>query len=728
MGSQAQAFSVVEAIQEMETISNLATDNLANNAVLTPPINTPSAAVSTKSKFDPTRDQSTVVNIVKNTFQKIHHYIKSFYQNANLVIDERQLSKIKTIMGLTDQAVKKLDRCTGLFYQHQNNINELEEYRELQHSYQKMLDQSGHKVRINSDIKLLESKLDSGDESARSIDDFSLDINDIKKDKDYELLLIRRENGAHFFNPHLLHDLKMICNFEIVWNERSQIQSFDTAWQAWQDRVFRAYGRTILKALGHRLNLFWHEAHKVHDHILVTLVSKALLALMMSTYEHQYTENVVQNKSSADYFRDFQFFLRNALQTNVYQQYLTYAANTRHEWILQLIDLLHVICRTIYLNLQLSADSVKTISGWLKEAYEGRHRHLRKTNTALDSFKLSNKLADDYHLFTNFLNGWCDNSFMKFLKTFQQPLPSFDSILQGNLPHQLFTICLPNKRYNVIRQPSPIKQQYIHKATINEEFRDFILYSAQKKDKSSHLLINLQNINDWRTQARCQALNDLQKRPDLEEALQVVSFALDNDFYQQSNLHAHSHHASAFKKEFKHRLLSSKDGYFFPQTIVRSELEEFIDNTFDVLHRLFFHHKNVLSKDNRIVFIDLFHLFLELKCIEWLQPDSLSFSCKDGIDAGEVNSVALFVLLNLLNNQSINSHELEYITAMLYGPSLLIRARCVEEVVFGRMINLIKMVENVCLEFGAENFAKLLHGSCMYIFKTPVLHATLLYK
>jgi hypothetical protein len=168
--------------------------------------------------------------------------------------------------------------------------------------------------------------------------------------------------------------------------------------------------------------------------------------------------------------------------------------------------------------------------------------------------------------------------------------------------------------------------------------------------------------------------------------------------------------------------LDANAGYFFPNKINLGDLSAFIDGAFEAIHHIFFSSKNVLVRENRLDFIEIFYILLQLKLIEWLQPDSVSLTCKDGIDVGEANSVSIFAFLKLINNQEWSEEDWLHFNHMLYAPALLIRERIMLPERFNRMLSALKVVDNARYEFGSENFAKISNEEFFHLFKTSILH------
>src|SRR5207249_4042124 len=103
--------------------------------------------------------------------------------------------------------------------------------------------------------------------------------------------------------------------------------------------------------------------------------------------------------------------------------------------------------------------------------------------------------------------------------------------------------------------------------------------------------------------------------------------------------------AETFIKQFYDQLIDENCGYFFPVAIKKPLVRDFIKPALQAVHRLFFSSKNVLTRDERLDFIEIFYLFLELKIIELSKPDLVGLCCKDGLDITLSAASVLFVML-----------------------------------------------------------------------------------
>ncbi len=678
-------------------------------------------------------DASMTVSLVRETFRVILHYLKHFYkQEYGAVTDQKTAEEIKSIMVLVNEAAKKLDKYIHLFNQTQS-VTDFREYKLLQEFYRGKIARKieegvmnkwiaslalNHKEHQEPAKVALKAK-STQEEAILDTKHVFVDFETVKKDTEYELFFIRKEDGSRFFSPRLLRNIKLVCDFGNYFGERKEQDPLEGIKQ-WHDRVLHTCAREILKALGSRLGQFFHELRKIKDQELVEKLNKGVLALMLSSH----AQNLMRYqpaKCCAEYFEDFLEFLRAAVNTSIYQRWITHPPKEGNQLAYAMIDFVNTLCRALYANLRGLEDMTAVIQGLIQQAESGG------AQSAEEMQKIGERLAKNYADMANLMKHHPNGPLFKVIEILENnTFHAFDPLMQHNIPNQLFDLYTQDKRYAFLRLAAPVYQEFINRASVTEEFMAFLRANSQGAIPRKHLLINLQDRTSWREHARCAVLEELPQQAGLEQALSVVTLAANTDFYHQLNPYHQVNHAETFMAQFKEMLLDDHTGYYFPKSIKRNELTQFIDEAFAVIHRDFFSSKNVLQRENRLDFIELFYLFLQLKLIEWIQPDSISLSCKDAIDIGESYNVELFAFLKLINNQEWSEQEWQHLNFMLYAPSLLIRERVMLPERFNRMLSALKTTERARDEVGADKFAKKIQEDFSKLFKTPILHSNLL--
>jgi hypothetical protein len=272
-----------------------------------------------------------------------------------------------------------------------------------------------------------------------------------------------------------------------------------------------------------------------------------------------------------------------------------------------------------------------------------------------------------------------------------------------------------------IRLPCPINQQQIDKAEIAIEFEGLLRSLGSLKRNQRHLVINVQDRTSWREYARCNAVEEAQKKTEFENTLIVATLPKDTDFYLQSGSYVEWDDAAEFTKLLKSQVESGEEcGFFIPPGIHLAELLEFVDKAIKTIHTLFFAGKDRLLHKNRLDFIEIFYLFFSLKLIEEFKPDSFSFTCKDAVDTGSAASAEMFALLRMMNDSShFSKVEEDFLLWMVYGPALLVRDRAIDIQRFNRMTSALAIVAGEVEAHYHEVVA-----ACSKLYKQPFFKGT----
>ncbi len=737
MGARSHNLSIIEAVETLSSIADLEFDREIG-------ITQQHELILQNEKVDYKTvhwlhhaDAPSTVNLVRETFRVILHYLRNFYRKEyGYVTDQKTIEGIKTIMVLVGEAAKKLDRYTNIFHQTQKkSVTEFKEYKQLQEFYlskiARKIDEGvlskwilGLSIGKWKKQKAIEFKAvpSSGAESLAETQHVFVDLETVKKDTEYELFFIRKENGTRFFSPRLLRNIKLVCDFGDYFGGHKGIDPLEGI-QHWHDRVLHLCARNILKALGPRLQHFFHDIRKIKNQEVIALLNKTLLALLLSSH----SQNLLRHspiKSCSEYFEDFQSFLRELLHSRTYQKWLAYPPKETNLFAYELIEIVQVLCRSLYANLQGTEEMVPVVHRLIKEASQTLSKEQLEE---IDKSPIWKHLTSDYTAMAKLMRRHANGPLLKVLTILEEDaFHVYDPLMQHNIPNQLYDLYLEEQRISHLRLAAPIYQEFINKAIVDEEFKSFIRLYNQATPVKKHLLINLQDRTSWREHARCAALEDLQYQPGMSNALFVVTLATDTDFYHQLSPYHQVNHIEPFLEQFKEHLKGEHSGFFFPSCIDKEAFAKFIDDAFPVIHRIFFSSKNVLPRENRLDFIEIFYLFMQLKLLEWVKPDSFSLTCKDGIDIGGAYSSELFVFLKLINGQEWTEEDWDHLNFMLYAPSLLIRERVMLPERFNRMLSALKTIENARSEIGAENFSTMVDIACAPLFETPILKSAIL--
>lgn len=713
------AISLLNAVETLSSIADLEIDH-RDFAAFSPDKELQDQEVRRKNWLQ-SKDEHEKILEIKEIFGVILNYLRSFYRkDGGYISDQKTIEGIKTIMVLVGEAAKKYDRYTMLFNKRRaKSITELKEYKRLQEFYLRRI---AHKIDdsvLGKWILALTRKNLTENQALEKNDQTShvfVDLDSVKKDTDYELFLIRKEDGSRFFSPRLVRNIKLISDF----GERIERYREDdplASVEVWHDRCAHLCAKNIAKEAGGQISQFFKEIKKFRERELVEKLNKAIMALMMGTNPHNLMHNL-PIKTCRDYFYDFLIFLREAMQSRDYQRLLSYPS--KNDLADCLLDTVHALCVSLY-HINGFQELLSMVHGLLQEANQLQSiEHLR----ALDASKtLWNRLSNDYAAMSKFLKAHPNGSLNKIIQTLENSsYPIFDPLIQDNLPCQLYAIYLQDAKCIVKRMASPTIQEFIHTVDVDDLFKGYL--RGCSKDLSRKLLyFNLQDRTSWREMTRCKALEDLAKS-DAYPCLSLVTLPKDTEFYYQQAPYHQDNEAQVFLRAFKEQISSKAFGFLFPESIKREIFKEgYIDGLLKTIHRVLFSGKKTLLREQRLNFIEIFYLFLQLKIIELVKPDVLSFVCKDGIDVGGLASAELFAFLKLLNQEMLSENDQEQLDLMLYAPPIMIRERLMLPERFNRMVNAIKAIESLRSEYGPASFAKIIFEAFSHFYETPILHS-----
>ncbi len=653
---------------------------------------------------------------IKFIYQTIYNYMREVYgDDHQLIKDPATIEGIKSIMILVGDSAKKLEKLTALFDQ-QVDIQELKEYKQLQTFYaskiskqveQELMGEWVFGILKKNPIISLEEQINPLFK-ATEVNHVFIDLDSVKKDLDYELFFIRKQDGSRFFNPRLVRNLKLVCDFGGFQPDHIEL-GLDPL-SEWIDRMLQAGAMQIIKKIAPYTSHYYQTSKRYKNLDIVQSLNKALLALMMSSHETNLSK-YSPVKTCMEYYLDFQAFLRQSMHSNTFQRWLAYPPGASNEAAISIIELVQAICNAIFSQQNLLSEIHPQIQEFIRknqgeEVVEGRN-----------SKKQENLYGEMSRWTKKFLSG----PLHKVLDVLEEgSCHTFDPVFQSNIPYKIFDMIWDENRISNLRIPSPTIQEFIDRASIVEEFKAFIRFLSVQGMPKKHLVFNLQNRTTWLEHARCVALEELQNNEDLNKSLCVVTLANDTDFKNQEPPYSEINQSAVFFQVFKEHLFGSQSGFYFPKNISSEKLEDFVDAALPAIHQIFFSGKNVLSTEQRIDFIEIFYLFLQLKLIELVKPSSFSLTCKDGLDLGISMSAGLFTMLTFIIEGKFQKHDIEFLHTLLYGPIFINRERLMISKHFQRFINYLKITENAIEERGYDQFKKLIQERLDPCFETSL--------
>lgn len=675
-------------------------------------------------------DADTTLNVVKETFKVVLRYLRSFYKEEHgYLTDVQTIEGIKTIMVLVGEAAKKLDRFTKLFHGAKAaSVLNLKEYKQLQEFYQKRIARKidegtlGKWVlaltapRVDQPVEVLDSTPAGVDITKRVI----VDLDTVKKDSEYELFFMRKEDGTRYFSPSLLRNIRLVCDFGNYFTESKGDDPLARL-DIWQDWICQITAKSMVRTVRKEADAFYRYYANDKDQELVCLVNYALMSLLLAANPRNLRRNRPV-KSCRQYFIDFQTFLREALGSRDYQKLAAYPPKKTNKQAWCLLNTLHELCEGLYVHGVGYSEMPAVVSSLVEKA---------RRDSGVADFEASSghwwdALTSDYNAMLKLLRRHPNGPLYRVLGMLKEDGHQFfDPIYQDNIPNRWYDLQVGDQVIKNVRMPAPIRQDFVNKAVVNDEFKGMLRSYHETAHQGCHLVFNLEDRTAWMEHSRCTAVERLQEKGDFEKHLRVVTFATNTDFYNQMAPYNDANHSEPFVEQLLDQISGEGSGYHFPNDIKQVLLPTFVPEIIKGIHQMFFGGRNILMRRERLDFIQLTHLFMIFKIIESAKPESFSFMCKDGVDTGSAYSATLFAALRLFNAEELSQRDLDYLNLMLYGPPLFIRERAMLPERFQRAVGIIKAVALAREEHGLESFRNSLDQQFGKLFKQPILHAVL---
>lgn len=642
-------------------------------------------------------DKEEVEARIKAIFKVIYRHLKNFAENRIEAIEEsNSLEKIKSIMVLVGEAAKKIDRFGRVFKeQHRSSVTAFREYKLLQEFYKKKISHHIGEAELGKwilalSLRAFEQQKTKDTEKHRALQTTHVfvDLDSVKKDTEHELFFIRKQDGSRFYSPALVRNIKLVSDFgSHIGKELEKDPLGD--YILWQDKWAKTEASEILSYSKGTIDRYLKTIRKSNKGEVFYHLSHAIFALILASNDSRLIMNG-STKGCFDYFGDFQMFLRLTLQDRAFRQMIAYPLEEKDESLMACKKIIERILEALFMKCQ-TRTSLSTYLNFLIN--EGNdlisYEHRRE---ALKSGKISSRLACDFSAMQKLLRQHSSGPLNRVLMVLEDGEEKcYDPYLQKLLPERLFSEMLFNQTVTFHRLPAPIVQEFIHEAKISEEFRTFL--HTYPKDEGKILMINFQDRTSWKEHARADTLEKLQKDEPYSSFLNVITFPKDTEFYHQDPPYHEDHQVALFKEHLIEHVLSDYTGYYFPKELKLKK--EIVIEIFDRVHAKFFSRKNVLTRESRLDFIEIFNLMLMMKCIQMTNARHVFFTCKDGVDVSSAEAALLLVYMRLMKGDGFSQEMIEQVQELIYLPALMGRERSMMQSCFQRMLGAVKVMEHV---------------------------------
>jgi len=530
--------AVMDAVEALESIVDLEFEREVELATQEEIQMQNHEVIMRTAKWTGGKDANKTAELIKQTFHVILHYLKNFYNHEPKQANEpKTAERAKTIMVLVGEAAQKLDKYTTIFNKTKTkHVKSSKEYKQLQEFYLTRIARKIDDSILGKWIFELSQgamtrwaeKEKVGERKPISTKYVFIDLESVKKDTEYELFFLRKEDGTRFFNPRLIRNIKLVCDFgETIQKEKTTDPLTDI--KVWQDHAFHIASKEILHSLGNALNNHFRKTAGSAKRELIGELNKALFALLLCSNPKNLQRNMPE-KTCSEYFMDFHYFLRKALSCREYQQLIAYGPKQSETISHATLDLIQLLCRSLFTSIRSYQELIPVFEKVFIESREAQSPEHEKA--AKDSHMLWSSLAAHYAALKKLSKQHPHGPLEKVLEILEiGNYHVFDPIMQSNTPFQLYSLFLDEHKMTNIRIPSPIAQEFIQKASVLEEFKSFLRTYSKGEIEKKHLLFNLQDRTSWKDHARSIAIEELQNNPQTQNALVVVTLSKDTEFY-----------------------------------------------------------------------------------------------------------------------------------------------------------------------------------------------------
>ncbi len=649
--------------------------------------------------------------VVEETYKAVLKYVKDFHRKEfSRFYEDKNQAGIKKIMLLVGKATDKLKNYTHLFKGiHKEGAEETKEYRQLNKFYnERIAIEEDDKVSL-IDLSRKDREMEAQkhpeieeDENLIKSKQFILDIEKTKEDKDYELLYLQRDDGTRFMEPDYYRNVKVACNFtDFVGKkaERDPIEGLDH----WQDLSLHKSAVGILKIIRPYLKEFYSESLKYKDMEVVSTLSMGIMALMLAA-NPQNRSHLNPAKSCKYCFYDFQHYLRETFTSFEYQKLRSFPPPSSSIFLNTMMDIIHMLSWALFFQTA-DLDSLSFVVDDMLE--EGKVSVRKSASKSKKPVNFWDGLEDDYLHIQRYLMNYPVGPVFKTLEILQEGQgDAFDPCQMGNTTLEFQALEIDGTPLSLLRLPSPTNQELISKVRLDQEFAGLIDALAGSHDPKSHLIVNLQDRTQWNEFARSDFLEKLPKDPKFVKTLETVTLTKSSDFYHQTGAYQELSRTKDFLKQLVFHLHSKETGFYFAPWLEEKIFSGFIEKVIGQIHRFFFNGKSTLKQEERQDFIEILYQLLNLKFVELSEASSMSFTCKDALDTGAIQTLTFFSFLKLISGQEMGARERQKIHLLLFAYPVLIRNRPTQAEGFLRMLQCLKRVESALAKHSKGQFHK----------------------
>lgn len=672
--------TILEAVDNLSTMAELEVEEIK---VAKKESTEETIRLNVNRWLDPKNEEKTIES-AKSTFKTVHKYLQHVYIKESKNLKDREMQRgVRSIIALANEAAEKLDKCRKLGGI-KGSVTDTVEYKELIEFYEKKI--------LKRFEEVLQTEEDweeewGGEQDAADIQRRGLkDLESVTRDRDYELFHISKEDGSRFYNRNLIRHIRLVADFDQL---ISNITSDDPLLKVrvLQDKQAQLQAHYIYKNVQKDLDRFVKRAGKHREDPFVQGFFRAMMALMLAANKGN-TIGQTMGKPSVSYFDDFLMYLRGVLYNVDYLSLIENPPEDIEPFFEQLLDLIHKVCYMTYIYKEDRGDSLSLLTKIVSDDDKPA-----QSKSSRSSISIWNEILDDHEHLHSELNKFPSGPLFKVLDIIHEGHPGdFDPFMHDDRPSKNFSLHLGKNHIDIMTGGCPTKQRFIQKAELIPEFCGFLRH--MKKLSQKVLVVNYQDRTSWKEFARCDVLEKAQKSAEFFYELDVVTIPRETDFYAQADPYLKVNNAEEFIANLVEQFKSEEEcGFHFPQYFDRKELHEFADLSTKTIHATFFGKKAVLSRKNRLDFIELFYHIMIIKFLIVSQATHLYFCSKDGVDIPPVTSATLFAFAKIVSGMpEWREEEKECYASLIFLPALLVRERAVDPRLISRSVSMLSVV------------------------------------
>jgi len=639
--------------------------------------------------------QEQTIDIVRETFAIVYRYLQHLYRQDKNSLQGRPLKGVRAIMILAEKAIHKIETTdnkdfVSLFRKAfaGKRPNEIAHYKRLRQFYlNKFVKKFYRPSSISADLPEI---LEDDQQWTQDLQYLGIaDLKVIRADLDYELFYLSKEDGTPFFRRNILRHMRLVSDFDqTLLREEEECTDPFLNMHHLCDHETHLFAKSIKERTKEELNQFCLGAMKHKELPIVREVNRLIMSLMLASNPSHLSQKA-SGKNCFDYFKDFHRTLRDILEQAPYQRLLKQPLETLDQLSSDLVRLLQALSYAF-----ITQRGAK--KGWSEFIFQLiEHSSSQNIEEFFPEFlppsSLCRRILEAYELIAHALKKHPQGPFMKTVDAMcsSQKTYGFDPFSQDNYPEWAYTLLHHDQHIHCLRLPCPTLHEPIHQAQTNPEFIHYLHYLGRQNTPSKHLMIHLQDRQSWKSSARTKALEECYKRVENHQHFVLVNFSVLNHMFYQVSSHFPSDDYCEFIKKLKKSVeVGEESAFFFPHTLYQEKILPYLDPLFVSIHSYFFHNKPQLTRQERLDFIIIVYLFLSLKMIDLVQPDHLSFTCKDGVDLGPAMSSTFYLFIKLLEGRVLLSRkDQQTFTSLFSVPAFKIRERMILQNPFTRMIS-----------------------------------------